>query len=169
MTGGLTKNEIKKAIKTKISEECIKRMQEGSKSKDRLNLDPDETQYLQRLSLSNCRIYFRYRSRCIAMVKMNQKGKKSSEGLTCRFCENNLPETQEHLEICDGTKFERRGVRVSEVMGRVIFWRRMTQKMTQKTATVTSIPEVHLPDAPCGGSPNYSGCTQVNRVDYINK
>ena len=169
MTGGLTKNEIKKAIQTKISEECIKRMQEGSKSKDRLNLNPDETQYLQRLSLSNCRIYFRYRSRCIAMVKMNQKGKKSPEGLTCRFCENNLPETQEHLEICDGTKFERRGVRVSEVMGRVIFWRRMTQKMTQKTATVTSIPEVHLPDAPCGGSPNYSGCTQVNRVDYINK
>ena len=49
------------------------------------------------------------------MVKINQKGKKSSEGLTCRFCENNLPETQEHLEICDGTKFERRGVRVSEV------------------------------------------------------
>jgi len=63
-----------------------------------------------------------------------------------------LPETQEHLEICDGTKFERRGVRVSEVMGRVIFWRRMTQKMTQKTATVTSTPEVHLPDAPSGGS-----------------
>ena len=42
--------------------------------------------------------------------------------------------------------------------------------MTQKTATVTSIPEVHLPDAPCGGAPNYSGCTQVNRVDCkINK
>ena len=61
-------------------------------------------------------------------------------------------ETQDHLEICDGTKFERRGVRVSEVMGRVIFWRRMTQKMTQKTATVTSTPEVHLPDAPSGGS-----------------
>ena len=39
-------------------------------------------------------------------------------------------------------------------MGRVIFWRRMTQKMTEKknekTATVTSSPEVHLPDAPCG-------------------
>ena len=41
--------------------------------------------------------------------------------------------------------------------------------MTQRTATVTSIPEVRLPDALCGGSPNYSGCTQVNRVDYINK
>jgi len=35
-------------------------------------------------------------------------------------------------------------------MGRVIFWRRMMKKMTQKTATATS-PEVHLPDAPCGG------------------
>ena len=61
-----------------------------------------------------------------------------------------LPETQEHLEMCEGTKFERRGVRISEVIGRVIFWRRMMKKMTQKTATVTS-PEVHLPDAPRGG------------------
>ena len=63
-----------------------------------------------------------------------------------------MPEIQEHLEICDGTKFERRGVRISEVMGRVIFLRRKTQKMTQKTATVTSTPEVNLPDAPSGGS-----------------
>ena len=86
------------------------------------------------------------------MVKMNRKGKKTPESLICRFCANNLPETQEHLEICEGRKFERRGVRVSEVMGRVIFWGRMTQKMTQKTATATTIPKVHLPDAPCGGS-----------------
>ena len=169
MAKQVTKNEIKNAIQTKIKEECIKRMQEGSKSKDRLDLSPDETQYLQRLSLSNCRVYFRYRSRCIAMVRMNQKGKKPFESLTCRFCTNGVPETQEHLEICDGTKFERRGLRVSDVMGRVTFWRRMTQKMTEKknekTATVTSSPEVHLPDAPCGGSPNYSGCTHVNCVD----
>ena len=78
------------------------------------------------------------------------KGQKAFCILTCRFSANDLPETQEHLEICEGTKFERRGVRVSEVMGRVIFWRRMMKKMTQKTATATS-PEVHLPDAPCGG------------------
>ena len=38
---------------------------------------------------------------------------------------------------------------VIHVMGRGIFWRRMTQMMTQKTATVTSIPEFHLPDGPC--------------------
>ena len=150
MTTEVTKNEIKQAIKARIREECLKKMQEGSKSKDRVDLNPDETQYLQRLSLSNCRVYFRYRSRCIALVKMNQKGNKPSESLTCRFCTNNLPETQEHLEMCEGTKFERRGVRISEVMGRVIFWRRMMKKMTQKTATVTS-PEVRLPDAPCGG------------------
>ena len=47
-------------------------------------------------------------------------------------------------------------------MGRVIFWRRMTQKMTQKTATVTSIPEVHLPDAPGGGS-----STTLGVYEYI--
>ena len=71
-----------------------------------------------------------------------------------------MPEAQERLKICDGTKFERRRGRVSEVMGRVIFWRRMTQKMTQKTATVTSIPKVHLPDAPCGGSPTTLGVSK---------
>ena len=147
MTTEVTKNEIKQAIKARIREECLKRMQEGSKSKDRVDLNLDETQYIQRLSLSNCRVY---RSRCIALVKMNQKGNKPSESLTCRLCANNLPGTQEHLEMCEGTKFERRGVRINEVMGRVIFWRRMMKNMTQKTATVTST-EVHLPDAPCGG------------------
>ena len=60
-----------------------------------------------------------------------------------------MPETQEALKMCEWTTFERRGVRISEVMGREIFWRRMMKKMTQKTATVTS-PEVHLPDASCG-------------------
>ena len=64
-----------------------------------------------------------------------------------------LPETKEHLELCDGTKFESRGVRVSEV-------RRMTQKMTWMTATLTSVPEVHLPDAPCGGSPTTLGVSK---------
>ena len=57
--------------------------------------------------------------------------------------------SQKQLKICAWTKFDRREVRVREVIGRVIFWRRMTQKMM--TDTVTS-PEVHLPDAPCGGS-----------------
>ena len=66
----LMANEIKQGIK-KRKEECMKRMQDGSKSKDRVDLNPDETQYLQRLLLSNCRVYFKYRSRCIAMVKMN--------------------------------------------------------------------------------------------------
>ena len=60
MAKEVTKNDIKRANKTKIREECIKRMQEGSKSKDRIDLNPDETQYIQRLSLSNCRVYFRY-------------------------------------------------------------------------------------------------------------
>ena len=48
---------------------------------------------------------------------------------------------------------------VSEVMGRVIFWRMMTQmiilRLTQMTATVISIPED--PDAPCVRSLMYSG------------
>ena len=78
MAKEVKKNEMKHAIKTKIREECLKRMQEGSKSKDRVDLNPDKTRYLQSFFLSNCRMYFRYRSRCIAMVKMNQKDKKDS-------------------------------------------------------------------------------------------
>ena len=62
------------------------------------------------------------------MVRMKQKDKRPTESLTCIFCANDLPETQEYLEICDGTKFERRGVRVSVIMGRVMFCKRMTQK-----------------------------------------
>ena len=55
-------------------------------------------------------------------------------------------------------------MRVSEVMKRVIFWRRMTKKMTQKTGTVTSMSEV--PDASCGGFPTTLNVIQVARVDY---
>ena len=46
MATAVTKNEIKQAFKAKIREEFLKRMQEGSKSKDRVDLNPDETQYL---------------------------------------------------------------------------------------------------------------------------
>jgi len=42
-------------------------------------------------------------------------------------------ETQEHLELCDGTAFERRGLDLSDWRGKLEFWRRMTKKM----ATVT--------------------------------
>ena len=59
MAREVTKYEIKHAIKTKIREECVKRMQEGSKSKDRVDLNPDETKYLPRLSLSNYGMYLR--------------------------------------------------------------------------------------------------------------
>ena len=67
-----------------------------------------------RLSLTNCRVYFRYRSRSTAMVKMNQdkEDKRSFESLTCRFCNSNVLESQEHfwtiwekrseIEWCDG-------------------------------------------------------------------
>ena len=48
----------------------------------------------------------------------------------------------------------------SYIMGRLILWRRMTKKMTQKTAAIISIPKIHLPD------PDYSRCIEVNRVDY---
>ena len=69
----------------------------------------------------------------------------------------NHNQTLEHFEICDGTEFEKRGLKDSDVMGRVIFWR-MKQKMTQKTTSVAYRSEVHLPDAPCRGPDNYYSC-----------
>ena len=45
----------------------------------------------------------------------------------------NRYETQEHLELCDGTAFERKGLDLSDWRGKLEFWRRMTKKM----ATVT--------------------------------
>jgi len=56
MATEVAKIEIKRANNAHIREECIKRMQEGSKSKERLDLNPDETQYLQKLSLSICEV-----------------------------------------------------------------------------------------------------------------
>ena len=41
-------------------------------------------------------------------------------------------EDQEHLEECEGTEFERRGLRMSERSDLVKFWSRMEKKMMIK-------------------------------------
>ena len=113
----MTKNEIKHTIQTKISEECRIIKHEDSKLKDRVDHNPDEIQYLQRLTCSIVDYISDIDLDILQWFKLTKKAKS----LTCRLCVNDLPETQEHLEICDGTKLERRELRGSEVMGRVIF------------------------------------------------
>jgi hypothetical protein len=69
----------------------------------------------------------RVRARSIKGVKVNTK--RSYNNLSCRFCEDNVEESQEHLEVCRGGDFERRKLRMSNWKGKVTFWRRMTKKM----------------------------------------
>ena len=58
--------------------------------------------------------------------------KRSHNNLSCRFCEDNVEESQEHLEVCRGGDFERRKLRMSNWKGKVTFWRRMTKKMDDR-------------------------------------
>ena len=51
--------------------------------------------------------------------------------LSCRFCSTGSPENQEHLEICGGTEYERRGLDMSRWRGILTFWRRMTMKLME--------------------------------------
>ena len=63
------------------------------------------------------------------------------ELLTCLLCiaftndwaSLDSDETQEHLQLCEETKFERRGLDLSDWRGLLDFWRRMKIKMAAVT------------------------------------
>ena len=60
------------------------------------------------------------------------KNKSSYKDLSCRFCQSGGEETQEHLEVCVGCEFERRGLKMSVRSDKVKFWLRMEKKMMEK-------------------------------------
>ena len=72
----------------------------------------------------------RVRDRTIKGVKVNNK-RSFNNNLSCRLCDNDTEETQEHLEECTGCEYERRGQKMTEWSGKVIFWRRMTAKISK--------------------------------------
>ena len=88
------------------------------------------------MSLTNSRIWMRYRARSIKGVKVNNN--RSYTNLSCRFCDEGSQETQEHIETCGGCKFERRGLDISGWVGLVIFW------MTPKLAATAALGHVGL-------------------------
>ena len=63
-------------------------------------------------------------------VKYNIK--RSYKDLSCTFCQSGGKETQEHLEVCVGCEFERRGLKMSVRSDKVKFWLRMEKKMMEK-------------------------------------
>ena len=65
------------------------------------------------------------RARAIAGVKANFKASHKGD-LSCRFCSTGYTETQEHLEVCGGTEYKRRGLDMLVRQGVLTFWTRMT-------------------------------------------
>ena len=61
------------------------------------------------------------------------------DDLNCRFCNTNVPETQEHLEICAGMEYERGGLDMALREGQLKFWMRVTVKLS-KLAVATQPP-----------------------------
>ena len=65
------------------------------------------------------------------MVK--QTLKKNIRSIKHTACSRDSDETQEHLQLCEETKFERRGLDLSDWRGLLDFWRRMKIKMAAVT------------------------------------
>merc|ERR1712173_426422 len=76
-----------------------KAMENTKKVADRLTDDPSVNSYLDTMGLIHCRLWFRYRARCIAGVKANAK--RSYVDLACRFCTTGSTENQEQEELCE--------------------------------------------------------------------
>jgi len=125
----VNKNRIKSSIFLKMNEKALEDMSNSNKVSDRLTDNLQDDTYIHCLSLPQTRIWIRYRDRAIAGVKANFK--QSHSDLTCRFCSTGSPENQEHLEICGGTDYERRGLDMSRRRGILTFWRRMTMKLME--------------------------------------
>ena len=124
-----SKNEIKRAIKNHDREEIRQKVENSTKVGNRITDNPEDCSYLNNMPLYNARLWIRVRAYAIKGVKMNQKGSHIAD-LNCRFCDTDVPETQEHLEICAGMEFERWRLDLTEREGQLMFWRRVTVKLS---------------------------------------
>ena len=123
---------IKQAVIQRIQKDTIRAMENSKKVGDRLSDVPQVKSYFETMSLTHCRVWFRYRARCIAGVKANAK--RSHADLSCRFCDSGSTENQEHLEVCGGFRYERRGLKMDSQWGLLQFWRRSSIKLAAVAA-----------------------------------
>ena len=127
MNETVPKATIKGAVKNRIKQDEEREMLNSKKVNDRLRDDYAENSYLNKMNIAHCRLWFRYRARGIAGVKANAK--RSYKDLACRFCDLGSTESQEHLEECEGFRFERRGLNLDSLMGKLRFWGRGVVKL----------------------------------------
>ena len=109
-------------------------MLEGKKVRDRVDEDSDKS-YLDHMTLQDSRIWIRIRARSIKGVKYNNKS-SFKDSLNCRFCTEDIQETQEHLQECRGTGYERRNLPLEDPnnwKAVLIFWKRMTARIAAVT------------------------------------
>ena len=130
--GDVPNFQIKSSIVNQIWMINKEKMESLKKVADRLSDYPRDYSYLNNMSLIHSRIWFRYRARCIAGVKANAK--RSHADLSCRFCDSGSTEDQEHLEVCDGMSYERRGLDMQRRWGKLQFWRRSSLKLAAVAA-----------------------------------
>ena len=124
----MSKKQIKEAIQEKISSQNKEKMLSFRKVADRVSEDSSDNNYLDRMGLTHSRIWIRYRARAIKGVKANHK-RSWKDNLECRFCDEKILETQEHLEECGGLFWERRGVNMDTVGGKIKFFKRLEKKL----------------------------------------
>ena len=68
----------------------------GIKEKHIKELQKFQNKFARRMGLTHSRIWIRYRARDIKGIKANHK-RSWINYLDCRFCDDNILETQEHL------------------------------------------------------------------------
>ena len=124
----ITRGNIERAIREQGEISTRAEVEASRKVGDRASNDPKDREYLNHMTLPDSRIWMRVRARSIKGVKVNNKN--SNNDLQCRFCDEDANESQEHLEVCKGGDYERRNLKMSRRKDLVIFWRRMTTKMT---------------------------------------
>ena len=95
--------------------------------------DPEDYSYLNNMPLHRSRVWTKVRAYAIKGVEMNQKKTYLSD-LNYRFCTTNVPETQEHLEICAGMEFGIWRLDLAKSDGQLKFWRRVTVKLSNLAA-----------------------------------
>ena len=132
MNGNTPKSLIKRTIAKKIKEESWSAMENSKKVRDRLTFNPADNTYIKCLPLPLTRVWFRYRARAIPKVKGNHK--QSHSDLSCTLCNSKEEMNQEHLETCEGTEYERRGLDMGTWRGLLDFWRRMMKKLEATVA-----------------------------------
>ena len=139
LESNVSKQQIKQLCMEKSRTECKQKMLEGKKVRDRVD-DDSEKSYLEYMTLQDSRIWIRIRARSIKGVKYNNKG-SFKDSLNCRFCSEDIHETQEHLQECSGTWYERRNLSLDDSnnwKAVLLFWRRMSVKIAAVTRNGTS-------------------------------